>query len=240
MLAIGHEMRHSSLWGRVKKLVDSGAIRAAALRAGESLAAALSRGGRRLALYDIARVGNWILEEPIHFFDLARWYFQPGAEPVAVFAQANARRADRPELTDHFAATVTFSGGQYAVIAQCLGGWEHHQVVKLSGADGAIWAAWSGAMDRTLSPTFSLKVQRGDVVEEIAIDRKAGEVFDLADQFAPLRPRGRDRHSARGHRRRRPLVGADVPGGCRIGQDGHASTVVKRCAAPGELLIASR
>jgi myo-inositol 2-dehydrogenase/D-chiro-inositol 1-dehydrogenase len=182
VLAIGHEMRLSSLWGKVKQLVDDGAI-------GKPLYALvelwrrpyrLGSGGWR---YDIDRVGNWILEEPIHFFDLVRWCFQSHARPVAVFAQGNGKRADHPELHDHFTATVRFDGGQVAVIAQCLGGWEHHQVVKLSGTQGALWASWSGAMDRTFEPTFSLKVQRGDDLQTITIPRAAGEVFELEDQF---------------------------------------------------------
>src|SRR5262249_8628624 len=154
VLAVGHEMRLSSLWGKAKQLLAAGAI-------GQPLYMLIELWRRPYRLgadgwrYDIQRVGNWILEEPIHFFDLARWYMQPHAEPVAVFAQANGKRADHPELHDHFAATITFSGGQYAVIAQCLGGWEHHQTVKLSGTDGALWASWSGAMDRTFEPTFS-------------------------------------------------------------------------------------
>lgn len=183
VLAVGHEMRLSSLWGKVKELLDAGAV-------GRPLSALIElwRKPYRLGAdgwrYDLDRVGDWILEEPIHFFDLARWYMQPHAEPVSVYARANGKRADRPELHDHFGATVNFSGGQYAVIAQCLGGWEHHQVVKLSGTDGALWAAWSGAMDRTFAPTFSLKVQRGSDVEDIPIPRAAGEVFELEDQFA--------------------------------------------------------
>jgi myo-inositol 2-dehydrogenase/D-chiro-inositol 1-dehydrogenase len=183
VLAVGHEMRLSSLWGKVKELLDTGAI-------GRPLYALIELWRRPYRLgadgwrYDLSRVGNWILEEPIHFFDLARWYFLPQAAPASVFAQANGKRADRPELQDHFAATVTFSGGQYAVIAQCLGGWEHHQVVKLSGTDGALWAAWSGALDRTFEPTFSLKLQRGAEIETIPIARQAGEVFELVDQFA--------------------------------------------------------
>ncbi len=36
--------------------------------------------------YDIDKVGNWILEEPIHFFDFARWYLQGSGQPVSVFA----------------------------------------------------------------------------------------------------------------------------------------------------------
>lgn len=183
VLAVGHEMRLSSLWGKVKSLVDEGAV-------GQPLYMLIElwRKPYRLGAdgwrYDIDRVGNWILEEPIHFFDLARWCFEKHAQPVSVVARANATRADHPELQDHFSSIVNFSGGQYAVIAQCLNGWEHHQIVKISGTEGALWASWSGAQDRTFQPSFSLKVQRGGNLEEIPIPRAAGEVFELEEQFA--------------------------------------------------------
>jgi myo-inositol 2-dehydrogenase/D-chiro-inositol 1-dehydrogenase len=183
VLAVGHEMRQSSLWGKVRELIAAGAV-------GDPLYALIElwRKPYRLGAdgwrYDIDRVGNWILEEPIHFFDLARWYFQGSAEPVSVYARANARRSDHPELQDHFSAVVNFTRGRYAVISQSLGGWEHHQIVKMSGTEGALWASWSGAMDRTFEPTFSLRVQRGDSLQDLAIPRAAGEVFELEDQFA--------------------------------------------------------
>jgi myo-inositol 2-dehydrogenase/D-chiro-inositol 1-dehydrogenase len=183
VLAIGHEMRLSSLWGKGKELIDAGAI-------GTPLYLLIElwrkpyRPGADGWRYDIQRVGSWVLEEPIHFFDLARWYLEGFAQPVSVHARANAQRPGRPELQDHFSATVTFSGGQFAVIAQCLSGWEHHQAVKVAGSEGALWAAWSGALDRTFEPTFSLKLRRGEAVEEVPIPRAAGEVFELEDQFA--------------------------------------------------------
>ena len=183
ILAIGHEMRLSSLWGKGKELIDARAI-------GTPLYLLIElwrkpyRPGADGWRYDVRRVGNWILEEPIHFFDLARWYLEGFAQPVSVYARANAQRPDHPELQDHFSATVSFSGGQFAVIAQCLSGWEHHQIVKVTGTEGALWAAWSGAMDRTFEPTFGLKLRRGEAVEEIPISRAAGEVFELEDQFA--------------------------------------------------------
>jgi myo-inositol 2-dehydrogenase/D-chiro-inositol 1-dehydrogenase len=182
VLAIGHEMRLSTLWGRVKQLVDDGDI-GTPLYALVELWRKPYRLGADGWRYDIERVGNWILEEPIHFFDLVRWYFQGHARALAVFAQGNGKRAGHPELHDHFTATVRFDAGQVAVIAQCLGGWEHHQIVKLSGTKGALWASWSGAMDRTFEPTFSLNVQRGDDLQTIDIPKPAGEVFELEDQF---------------------------------------------------------
>jgi myo-inositol 2-dehydrogenase/D-chiro-inositol 1-dehydrogenase len=185
LLAIGHEFRLSSLWGKVKQMIDVGAI-------GEPkyLLIELWRRPYRLGAggwrYDIERVGNWILEEPIHFFDLARWYFSSLGDPVSVFARANSRQPDHPELQDNFSAIVNFPGGAYAVIAQTLSAFEHHQVVKITGTRGALWASWSGAMDRTFHPTFSLKHFDGEQVCEVSIERATGEVFELVDQITAV------------------------------------------------------
>src|SRR5947209_6406293 len=191
LLAVGHELRLSSLWGRVNELIESGAI-------GEPLYALielwrqpyrLGSGGWR---YDIGRVGNWVLEEPIHFFDLARWYFAGVGDPVSVYATANAKRTDHPELHDNFSAVVTFPRGRYAVVSQTLAAWEHHQVAKLTGTDGALWAAWDGAMDRTFEPTFRLQLMRGDQVSEVPIAKPSGEVYELVDQVARVAQAVRD------------------------------------------------
>jgi myo-inositol 2-dehydrogenase/D-chiro-inositol 1-dehydrogenase len=183
LLAVGHELRMSSLWGRVKQLIDEGVI-------GEPLYALielwrnpyrLGAGGWR---YDIKRVGNWILEEPIHFFDLARWFFGGIGDPVSVYAAANGRRADHPELHDNFTAIVNFPRGRYAVISQTLAGWQHHQVAKLTGTSGALWASWSGAMDRTFEPTFHLQLFSEGQPADVPISKPSGEVYELVDQAA--------------------------------------------------------
>jgi myo-inositol 2-dehydrogenase / D-chiro-inositol 1-dehydrogenase len=185
VLAVGHELRLSSLWGRVKELVDAGAI-------GEPLYVLIElwrrpyRPGSAGWRYDIQRVGNWILEEPIHFFDLARWYLSGAGDPLSVYARANGKRADHPELHDNFTAIVTFPRGRYVVVSQTLAGWEHHQTAKLTGRDGAIWASWGGAMDRTFEPTFSLKLQTGDVLSDVPIDKPSGEVYELVDEIAAV------------------------------------------------------
>src|SRR5690606_8803614 len=97
--------------------------------------------------FDLSRVGNWILEEPIHFFDLARWYLESHGQPDTVYAAASSRDPSHPELQDNFSSIVKFTGGAYAVISQTLAAFEHHQTVKVAGAKGALWASWSGAMD---------------------------------------------------------------------------------------------
>ena len=185
LLAVGHEFRLSSLWGRAKEMIDAGAI-------GEPkyLLIELWRRPYRLGAdgwrYDIQRVGNWILEEPIHFFDLARWYFSKLGPPVSVFARASANRPEHPQLQDNFSAIVNFPNGAYAVIAQTLSAFEHHQVVKITGTRGALWASWSGALDRTFHPTFSLKHFDGDKVHDVAIEKTTGEVFELVDEITAM------------------------------------------------------
>jgi len=184
-LAIGHELRLSSLWGGVKQLIDDGFV-------GDPkyVLVELSRNPYRLGAdgwrYDISRVGNWILEEPIHFFDLARWYLEPAGDPVTVYGAANSRQPDHPELQDNFSAILTTGGGAYAVVSQTLAAFEHHQTVKVTGTKGALWASWSGAMDRTRHPTFSLRGFDGEQVRELPVTKITGELYELEDQIGML------------------------------------------------------
>ena len=124
-----------------------------------------------------------MLEEPIHFFDLARWYFSAVGDPVSVYAAANGRQPGHPELHDNFSAVLKFPQGRYAVISQTLAAWEHHQTVKLTGTKSAMWARWSGALDRTFQPTFSLQVQEGETIVDVPITKLTGEVYELVDQI---------------------------------------------------------
>ena len=182
LIAVGHELRLSALWSRVKQMIDAGAIGAPRYALIE-LWRKPYRPGSDGWRYDLRRVGNWILEEPIHFFDLARWYFAGAGEPESVVARANARTSGHPELQDNFSAFLQFPDGAYAVISQTLSAFEHHQVVKITGATGALWASWSGAMDRTFHPTFWLKYFDGVDVRDVPIEKPSGEVFELVDQI---------------------------------------------------------
>jgi len=122
-----------------------------------------------------------------YFFDLARWYLSAAGVAVSVYARANATQADRPELHSNFSAIVNFPGGAYALVSQTLAAYEHHQVVKLTGTAGALWTRWSGAMDRTFQPTFSLQHFDGkDTVTAVPLDQPSGDVFELAEEMAMM------------------------------------------------------
>jgi myo-inositol 2-dehydrogenase/D-chiro-inositol 1-dehydrogenase len=142
--------------------------------------------------YDAGRVGSWALEEPIHIFDLARWYLAGAGDPVSVYARANSKQAGHPELQDNFSAVLNFPGGAYAVLSQTLAAHEHHQVVKVAGTGGSLWAAWGGATDRTPHPTFSLRHHDGREVHDVPVPRTPGEFFELEDEVAMMVRAARD------------------------------------------------
>ena len=182
-LAMGHELRLSPLWGEIKGVIERGVI-------GEPhyVLVELLRRPYRLGAagwrYDHPRVGSWVLEEPIHFFDLARWYLEGAGEPVEVFAYGNSRDATRPELYDNFSAMFRCANGAYAVISQTLAAFEHHQTVKVTGSKGAAWAGWSGALDRAPEASSFLKVFDGERVEDVKLGKPSGEVFELREEIA--------------------------------------------------------
>jgi myo-inositol 2-dehydrogenase/D-chiro-inositol 1-dehydrogenase len=185
VLAVGHELRLSPLWGKVKQMVQDGAI-------GDPLYVLIElwrrpyRQGSGGWRYDIRRVGSWVLEEPIHFFDLARWYLAGAGEPVSVYARANSRQEGHPELQDNFSAIVSHPHGEYAVISQTLCAFEHHQVVKLTGTRGALWASWGGALDRDYHPRSSLKYHDGAAIVDVPLEGASGEVYELGNEIAMM------------------------------------------------------
>ena len=182
ILAVGHELRLSPLWGRVKTLIDKGEIgrpRHVLIELSRFPYRPGSTGWR----HDQNRVGNWILEEPIHFFDLARWYLSSAGDPVSVFAQANSSGEGSLDTADHFSAIVTFTDGSYAVISQTLSSFGHHQSAKISGSQGTIQATWGAADARSDECTYDLRYGRGDRISEVALAGRPGELRELADEI---------------------------------------------------------
>jgi myo-inositol 2-dehydrogenase/D-chiro-inositol 1-dehydrogenase len=193
VLTIGHELRLSAQYGRVKELIDAGAI-GVPQYVSFSLFRFPFRPGSGGWRYDAARVGSWILEEPVHFFDFVMWYFERVGDPVSVLALGNTQ-ARGAGMSDHFTAILRFPGGAHAVITETLAGFEYHQNLHVAGTDGAMRSWWSGTLDRTLHPSFELRLERrGKGVETVPVEQ-SGELVELRVQarevvgaFARRRP----------------------------------------------------
>ena len=187
VLSVGHELRLSTQYGRVKALIDAGEIGAPSYIA-FSLFRFPFRPGSQGWRYDPARVGSWILEEPVHFFDFVMWYFERLGDPLSVQALGSA--GDRGAgLSQSFSAILRFPGGAHAVITQTLGGFEYHQLLHVVGSEGAIRSWWSGTLDRTLRPAFELRLERrrGSGVETVPVG-PSGELVELSEQARQLVP----------------------------------------------------
>ena len=198
VLSIGHELRVSAQWSAIKAMIDAGEI-------GEPLHALVTlfrypyRPGSGGWRYAAERVGSWILEEPVHFFDFVMWYFESLGDPVSVQALGSpgGRAAG---LTESFTALLRFAGGAHAVITQTLGGFEYHQLLHVVGTEGSIRSWWSGTLDRTLTPAFELRHERRGRGVATVPAGPSGELVELGEQ---------GRQVVAAFAERRPLLGGE-------------------------------
>jgi myo-inositol 2-dehydrogenase / D-chiro-inositol 1-dehydrogenase len=185
LVALDHEFRVSNQWRAARDLIGQGVIgKVRYQRFG------LFRRPFRLGVdgwrYDPARVGSWALEELVHFVDLALWYARENGHPTRLRAAGMGPRAQEG-LHDHFTLELFWEDGSMALLSQCLSGFEHHLVVEITGTEGALRSWWSGAMDRTLVPSFEFKLRRRGadpmaLAEAVPITH-SGEVFELEENL---------------------------------------------------------
>lgn len=177
VVTVVHELRVSQQWSAVRNAIAEGRI-------GKPRYALLNlfrfpyRTGAAGWRYIPEQVGSWVLEEPIHFIDLLLWYFRELGPPRSVSAFVNP---DETALSRDFTAVFRFDDGAHGVISQTLSAFEHHQVVEVAGTNGAIRSLWSGAMDRTDHPEFSLWIRSGaeGTPERISFPGNSGELFEI-------------------------------------------------------------
>jgi myo-inositol 2-dehydrogenase/D-chiro-inositol 1-dehydrogenase len=181
---IGLESRYSPLWGKIKQYVDEGKIgvlKSASIHLSRFPYRDGSAGWRK----DFSRVGNWILEEPIHFYDRVRWYFEGSEEPVSLYALGNSResRWEDHDLFENITTVISFSKGGYATVNQTLAAYGHHLTGELIGAEGVIKAWWSGVSERIPEPFFKMEYFDGKETKEVKIDSVPGEIFEVEHQL---------------------------------------------------------
>lgn len=183
ILAIGFELRMSSLWGRVKGLINEGAIgtpRSAQMEVFRDLPD-LGKGAWRL---DRSKAGSWMLDGPIHYFDLLKWYFSNAGDAISISSAASSRKND--SFDNSFSSIVRFSDGGFASLYYCMGGFGHSINLKISGDDGGIAAGWEANEGTSSNPTYRLQVGQGTRISDIEIEDKPGEIFDLEAEIREL------------------------------------------------------
>lgn len=181
IVALNHELRVSRQWGAIQREIASGAI-GRPRYASFTLFRHAFRLGSSGWRHDPARVGSWILEEPVHFFDLLMWYFAELGDPVAVRAHGNGPRAAEG-MYENFSASLLYPDKAFITVSQSLGGFEHHCTLEIGGDEGAVRAWWAGATARTGTPRFETRIRRRDGEPEMLAAPHSGEVFELEEML---------------------------------------------------------
>jgi myo-inositol 2-dehydrogenase / D-chiro-inositol 1-dehydrogenase len=189
LVSVGHEFRQSAQWGKVKSLLDDGAI-GSPLSLNIGLFRNFYRSGADGWRYDRTRVGSWLLEEAVHYFDLALWYMESQGDPVSIRAIGNQRAGRDAGMHDNVSVLLRWAGGAYLTLNHSVAGFEHHLVLEITGTDGAIRTHWSGTFDRDHSAAYDLRVQprgfpfeRGVRESEHLQIARSGEVYELTEQI---------------------------------------------------------
>lgn len=185
LLYVGFELRVSALWGRIKKIVESGEI-GRVTHVVIDLWRGPYRAGSEGWRFDEKKVGSWILEEPVHFLDLACWYMEGCGQPCSVYARASSGSGQGEALAENMSFIVNFTDDGYAVVNQTLGGYGHHQTVKVVGTEGALRARWGASVDEALNASSSLEVFDGENVRPVQIGGKAGEAHEIRTEIEEM------------------------------------------------------
>jgi myo-inositol 2-dehydrogenase/D-chiro-inositol 1-dehydrogenase len=168
VLSIAHDYRTSKQYVRIKELIDNGEL-GNPMYININLFRNRFRQGSGGWRFSSNNVGSWILEEPVHFFDLVLWYMECYEDPISIFAIGNSNDRD-VGLYDNFTCFVRYKNGPCAVISQTLGGFQHHTQVQVVGKEGAARTFWSGALDREKNPTIGFQVRKRGFAFKRGID----------------------------------------------------------------------
>jgi len=180
-LIIGFELRLSRLWGRVKELIQQGKIGTPSALNIEVFTYTTYLGSEKWRL-DKKQIGSWILDSPIHYIDLIRWYFEGTGKPQSLYSTANSLHSDRT-LIDNFFSIIQFSNNNYATLSFTMGGYGYHIAAKIIGDKGAIWAYWKEAEDNNSKPNFFLEYGQDKIKHQVTIEGQVGETFDLKTEI---------------------------------------------------------
>ena len=182
IVAVNHELRVSEQWGRIRAIVAAGEIGRVRYQSFTLFRHPFRRGSGGWR-YDPEIVGSWTLEELVHFFDLVLWYARENPGPLRVQALGNRARSTDHHY-DNFTAVLEWPDGSYAALSQCLSGFEHHTSLEIAGEEGSVRTWWSGAMDRTSTPEFELRMQTKTMAKPHSVEMSfSGEVFELRESL---------------------------------------------------------
>jgi myo-inositol 2-dehydrogenase/D-chiro-inositol 1-dehydrogenase len=181
VVALGHEMRAFSWAQAVKDAIDSGRV-GTVRHLTLDLWRRPYRGGAGGWKADPRRLGSSILEEPVHYLDLARWWL---GDPLKVSAVATSRAAPATDW-ENLDVTLHYSGA-VARVSRSVAAFGHRVDVTVNGDAGAMRLVWDGRLDSDTHPRveglFHDLKDRDAPPEVLNVRTATGHAFDLPRQL---------------------------------------------------------
>lgn len=178
ILHIGFELRFSALCKKIKDLIEKGNIGKPKMALIELWRGPYGSGSGVWRL-DPDKVGNWLLEQPVHYVDLACWYMK--GKPVSVYARANSTTKKAGRLTENMSFFINYANGDYVVINQTLAAHGSRLCIKVVGTKGTLEADWPQGKS-----IFKLEHFNGKKVADVPISPKAAEKNLLEAEFRAM------------------------------------------------------
>jgi len=179
VLAVGLEMRVSQLFASVKQLLDHGAL-GAPVHLAIDLFRRPHRAGSGGWKTDPQRLGSSVLEEPIHYLDLARWYLGEMAS-LQAWGSSRAGSAARFEQLDVRLESIS---GATALVTRSIAAGGHSVDLRLVAERGAVRASWRGRMDVDPSPSVRLELHDAAGSRLLPVSAATGHAHDVWRQTA--------------------------------------------------------
>ncbi len=184
VLFVGHEFRQFAVWREVKRQLATGAI-GRPLFGDMQLWRYPYRSGSGGWKQDPAKVGNWLLEEPVHYFDLACWFFE-SSPPRSIYARGNSRTAEKAAVYENFSALLDFADGSYINVTRVVTAYNFEINMRFTGTEGVLKASWQSDTDISQHPQVrsTLYTHADKTEQEIPITQQTGHAFELTNQTA--------------------------------------------------------
>ncbi len=179
VVAVGLEMRTFQLFERVKTLLLDETL-------GRPIHLALDlfrrpyRAGSGGWKQDPARLGPVVLEEAIHYLDLARWYL---GDMVSLESWARSRPG-RERFREQLDVRIESEAGAIGLVTRSIAAGGHTVDLRLVGERAAARALWRGRMDADPRPSVRLELHDRHGSRLLPISAATGHAFDLWRQTA--------------------------------------------------------
>ena len=182
VVAVGHVMRVFGLFERVKALLDAGRV-GEPLHLGLDLWRRPHRAGAGGWKADPDRLGSSILEEPVHYLDLARWYLGDPTEVLAWASSRPGRGALHENLDVRLRLPAAADGGdRWARVTRSIAAAGYRIDLTLVGSEASLRAHWAGAMDQDPDPDVRLVLHHAGGDEAQNVPKATGHAHDLVRQ----------------------------------------------------------